>query len=431
MKKLVLLLFISLISTSLFAQLKLVENFSYPVGDSLTAHGWTSFSGGSTNRLLVTTPGLVYAGYPLSGIGEATTVTTTGQDAYVPMSSSKDTSNANAVYASFMVNVTSAQRPGDYFLALLPTTSTTFFSGRVQARLVDGVLEFGLTKASQPDTNTMTWASGYSLGTTYLLVLKYKFNLGAANDEVSLFIFSSGLPANEPTPTIGPMSFSTTSADANNIGRVALRQGTNTRAPNAIVDGIRVANSWFTTGLRLTLAIQGLVAGSFTGTDTIQVYLHNPTSPYAIVDSAFTRDSIINGIVDNSGYNFANAPAGTYYVDVRYRHLPQFRNAIETWSASPLSIVDLSDILYNFTTATSQAFGSNQILVGGVPSFYSGDVNQDGVIDASDASIVDNDTYNFVTGYVNTDITGDGFVDASDLAIVDNNASNFVQKITP
>lgn len=37
-------------------------------------------------------------------------------------------------------------------------------------------------------------------------------------------------------------------------------------------------------------------------------------------------------------------------------------------------------------------------------------------------SVVDNDLYNFATGYLSTDLDGDGNVDASDLSIADNNS---------
>lgn len=57
---------------------------------------------------------------------------------------------------------------------------------------------------------------------------------------------------------------------------------------------------------------------------------------------------------------------------------------------------------------------------------YSGDVNQDGIVDGADASIGNNDAYNFITGYVPSDVNGDSIVDGSDLAIIDNNAYNFV-----
>ena len=63
--------------------------------------------------------------------------------------------------------------------------------------------------------------------------------------------------------------------------------------------------------------------------------------------------------------------------------------------------------------------------------FYSGDVNQDGLIDIQDLSSADNDLYNFASGYLDTDVNGDNYVDISDVVIIDNNAYNFITKITP
>lgn len=227
----------------LISQTRFIENFDYPAGDSVIAHGWTPNSGGSLNRITVTSPGLNYADYPLSGTGNAATLTTTGQDAFKKFS---DSITSQSVYGSFLVNVTAAVRPGDYFAAFLPTNSSTFYSGRVHARFKDGFLEFGLTKASPNDTNLMVWASGFMLNTTYLMVLKYTFAAGAANDMVSLYIFPLGVPLTEPLPVIGPVSYSGTSSDAANIGRFALRQGITGRAPDLIIDGILVTSSWFT-----------------------------------------------------------------------------------------------------------------------------------------------------------------------------------------
>jgi len=45
--------------------------------------------------------------------------------------------------------------------------------------------------------------------------------------------------------------------------------------------------------------------------------------------------------------------------------------------------------------------------------------------------LVDNDSYNFVTGYVPTDVNGNGSVEALDMNIVDNNAYNFIISVTP
>ena len=64
-------------------------------------------------------------------------------------------------------------------------------------------------------------------------------------------------------------------------------------------------------------------------------------------------------------------------------------------------------------------------------AFYSGDINQDGSIDASDLSAVDNGASVSASGYVAADVNGDSFVDAADQSIVDNNAFNSVSVITP
>ncbi|MBK9639429.1 MAG: hypothetical protein IPO63_17100 [Bacteroidetes bacterium] len=45
--------------------------------------------------------------------------------------------------------------------------------------------------------------------------------------------------------------------------------------------------------------------------------------------------------------------------------------------------------------------------------------------------MMDNDIFNFNSGYVVTDLSGDGVVDITDQAIVDNNITNFVGSIHP
>ena len=52
-------------------------------------------------------------------------------------------------------------------------------------------------------------------------------------------------------------------------------------------------------------------------------------------------------------------------------------------------------------------------------------MNQDGIVDASDISAIENAVG--ISGYVPTDLTGDDFVDASDISIVENNAGVLVR----
>ena len=109
------------------------------------------------------------------------------------------------------------------------------------------------------------------------------------------------------------------------------------------------------------------------------------------------------------------------------------RNSIETWSKAGGEAY-YPGSAYNFNLDSSQTYGNNVIRTDSSPltyAIYNGDVNQNGSIDAIDISSVDNDAFNFVTGYVVTDVTGNNVTDATDLAITDNNTFNYVSKVTP
>ena len=179
-----------------------------------------------------------------------------------------------------------------------------------------------------------------------------------------------------------------------------------------------------------TLNLTGLVEGFyFSGTntmtpDTMRVYLRNSSFPYAVVDSG-------KALLNSSGtgiFTFSNAVNSVgYYIQVKHR------NSIETWSSSPQSFTG-GTLSFSFIASASQAFGNNMPQINSSPvrfGIYSGDVNQDGIIDGSDISDVENDASNALSGYVPTDVTGDDFIDGSDVSIVENNAVNSIGVITP
>lgn len=155
--------------------------------------------------------------------------------------------------------------------------------------------------------------------------------------------------------------------------------------------------------------------------DTARVFMRNTGSPYAIIDSA-------KAFLDSLGkadFSYSAAANGiSYYIVVKHR------NSIETWSSAGNSFVSNS-MTYNFTTSAAQAFGSNLVLVGTKWTFFSGDANQDGTIDAGDIIDVYNDVTIGNSGYLPTDVNGDDFVDVSDLIIAYNNSVNVVSVITP
>ncbi|MBV6477297.1 MAG: hypothetical protein HGGPFJEG_00034 [Ignavibacteria bacterium] len=154
--------------------------------------------------------------------------------------------------------------------------------------------------------------------------------------------------------------------------------------------------------------------------DTITCNMRESASPYNLVQ---TGKMYLNSNGEGS-MSFTTTSGGNYFLEIRHR------NALETWSANPVWMKSgISE--YDFTTSQSTAYGNNIVLKGGRYCAYSGDVNQDGVIDGADGSICDNDAANFVFGYVDTDVNGDGIVDGSDSAIIDNNSANFISVEKP
>ncbi len=223
-------------------QALVVENFDLTVGTLLTSSGFTSHSGAGTNAITVTAPGLTYTGYASSGIGNAVSMTTSGEDDNRPF----PIQTSGSVYAALMVNVTDAfleaTSVGGYFFHLGPDPIGTTFRGRVFIRKdAQNAISFGITKASSTTLADINYTPfSYALNTTYLLVVKYTIVAGATNDTVDLFI-NPALGGAEPAATI---SATDVIASDINPGSFALRQGTATTHPTVRVDGIRISTSW-------------------------------------------------------------------------------------------------------------------------------------------------------------------------------------------
>lgn len=157
--------------------------------------------------------------------------------------------------------------------------------------------------------------------------------------------------------------------------------------------------------------------------DTVKVYLRKITAPYAIADSS---GGVIDSLTFTSVLNFRFAPSSTYYIEVR--HL----NSIETWSKSGGIQYSIDSVInYDFTSSVTQAFGSNMIQKGSRFCIYTGDENQDGIVDSEDLINTYNAAASLSSGYLSEDMNGDYFVDAGDITIVYNNSVNVVTKVTP
>ena len=210
---------------------------------------------------------------------------------------------------------------------------------------------------------------------------------------------------------------------------IEVQTGASIITDSVIIDGIFTGGGTIS-GFLYTLNLKILIQGFYNAgmdlkiQDTVTAYLKNSSPPYSAVDSAKAYLSSIG----EGTFSFLNAVNGvSYFIQTKHR------NSIETWSNS-VQMFENGSLNYDFTTAENQAFGDNMIQVDTTPvrfAIYSGDINQDGSVDAADMAWGDNDASNFESGYVPSDINGDGFVDASDLVIIDNNAANYITAIRP
>jgi hypothetical protein len=240
MKKITLLL--AFIACVVFAQAQFIvnENFDYTLGDQLKTHGWvgTGTSPSTVNPILITTPTITYAGYPGSGTGNEVSLVTSGED----LNKAFTAVNSGTLYYSALINVTSAQATGDYFLHIGDVSTGSTFFGRIFIKQKIGTsnLAFGILKTSGGTSvqNAAFSDSIYSLNTTYLLVAKVEVSTGNSS-----LIINPTISSTEPTSGWLTSTLGTTALPTAGFGTVNLRQGSATLAAALKVDGTKVATS--------------------------------------------------------------------------------------------------------------------------------------------------------------------------------------------
>ncbi|MCG6914295.1 hypothetical protein LJE86_10305, partial [bacterium BMS3Abin03] len=248
-------LFLFLLFTTATAQVILEENFDNgAVNDTditVVNTNWIRHSGSDGPGYNAT--GLTYTGYSGSGIGGALAFTNGGSgtnDGDVHREASD--SITTTAYVSFLVELSSALS-GDYFFHLGAKNMGFNYRLRIYAKdTTAGGWKIGISKSSGGQLYCDTVLA---YNQTYLVIAKYTINtVSATDDEVQLYVYDNGIPLTEPgNPLIsfGPVGAGAT-GDIDDIGTVAIRQGTNT--PTGMMDGIILSSTWPTAPPLLTIA---------------------------------------------------------------------------------------------------------------------------------------------------------------------------------
>lgn len=207
-----------------------------------------------------------------------------------------------------------------------------------------------------------------------------------------------------------------------NTGTITTRINTTTVCPvNSVLNLTCFIQGYWngSNGLAPVLSNQGLNAIA-NACDSITVQLRAATAPYNVVQS--TKSLLMQNGTATCTFPYVT---GNYYIVVKHR------NALETWSAAPVSFSSQT-VSYNFSTDINKAYGSNQFqLSNGAWSFFSGDLNTDENIDLLDANIVEMGITNFLFGYYPSDLNGDGNVDLLDNPVLETNITNYVFSVHP
>jgi PKD repeat protein len=172
------------------------------------------------------------------------------------------------------------------------------------------------------------------------------------------------------------------------------------------------------------------ISPTLSDADTLVISAIDPLT-LTLVDSE-------TGILQTDGsitvdFDSTVAPGLSYYIKVNHR------NAIETWSASPVLMDTVST--YDFTTSQTQAYGNNMVETFDHMGWalYSGDMSdallglghQDGLIESQDYGDMENASSIYLAGYVYEDITGDGLVESADYSLIENNVTFYIQSLHP
>jgi hypothetical protein len=231
-----------------------VDEFNYTAPGVLAATtNWIAFSGAGSNAIQLSAGDLAYPGITqMIGSGKISIVSTSAsaEDVYrqftAPISS-------GSVYFTALIKIASTNTTlspntdvtaANYFMAFLPSTSTTSFGARLGIRQgsVAGTFNLGIrTNAGTGAPNSSFVANNLAYDVVHRIVVEYKFIAGTNNDEVNLWINPDIYAATPPAPDATSTGWAT--AELADVQRVVIRQG-GIITPVAEIDRVAAGTNW-------------------------------------------------------------------------------------------------------------------------------------------------------------------------------------------
>jgi hypothetical protein len=185
--------------------------------------------------------------------------------------------------------------------------------------------------------------------------------------------------------------------------------------------------AYSTTTYGYTASIVGSIPANIVDWVLIELRTGTGSGTKVATRAAFLKkDGTIVDIDGTSPVSFTSVSAGNYYIVIRHR------NHLAIMSLNPVAL-NWSSSLYNFTTAQTQAYGTNPMksLAGGGFGLYAGDANADGFITSTDFNVFNPKFTSAASGYEASDWNLDRFVTSTDFNYFNPNFTSAKQSFVP